>query len=163
MILDHIRLFFLLLKYKFKSSVKSTKVVIPFRTWLTDLDTQIHMNNARYFTYFEWSRWVFTMQSGFLKLYRQGIMPVIVHTEANYRKSLRPFQKFEVTAEMVKVEGRKVVFHHKATSRGDVYADGLVILVMIKKGKVLEHDEIVEIFNAAELAVEIVPPIQTDE
>ncbi len=56
----------------------------------THLDLFGHVNNARYFEFFEWGRWHWAQAQGvgFLELIQTGVGPVVVHMEANFLKEL---------------------------------------------------------------------------
>lgn len=85
---------------------------LPFKVRDYECDLQGVVNNAVYQNYLEHARHEFLASRGvdFAALATQGVFPVVVRAELDYRRSLRPGDAFSVTVRC-EAEGRvRVVF-----------------------------------------------------
>ena len=119
----YFRLFWISLFSRFKSAVP---VLGPcrtsFRVWPTDLDVLRHMNNGMYFSILDLARVDMMTRSGLLaKFTAQGWYPVVVAETMRFRKSLKPFARFEV-------ESRVIGWDEKATLMKQIFYLGDTIM-----------------------------------
>lgn len=111
------------------------EAVSTFRVWPTDLDWNMHMNNARYLTYFEVSRHDLQIRLGFLKLaLKRGWYAPIKGAELEFLRPLKVFQKFEVAAQIVTIGVSDIVVYQEVRRGDKIIARG-AIRTVIKKGR----------------------------
>lgn len=98
-----------------------------FRVSLGDLDSNWHMNNARYLNYLEAGRFSLQCRTGFLALARKRrwFSPVVQLRIAYYRP-LKLFQKFSVSTQIIKVEERWLYLLHEIFSSEKLICRALV-------------------------------------
>ncbi len=111
---------------------------ISFRVLPSDCDINFHMNNGRYLTF---------MDLGRVHLVTQiGLMPVIIRkrwraalaaAEANFIRSLAPFQKFDLVTRIVTWDEKYCYMEQKFESAGAVCEHAFVKgLFLDAKGRV---------------------------
>ncbi|MGD9171509.1 MAG: thioesterase family protein, partial [Candidatus Thiodiazotropha sp.] len=70
---------------------------LSFRVLPTDLDFNLHMNNARYLSFMDLGRTDLLVRAGMLGLVsRKRWKPVTGSIDIKYRRSLMPFQRFKL-------------------------------------------------------------------
>lgn len=101
----------------------------------TDLDIYRHMNNGRYLTLSDVGRIELLVRSGiYPKLRKHGWYPVVQSSTISHRKSLLPWQKFDIESRLVGVDERAVYIEHRFTVKGEVYARILLKGRFLKRG-----------------------------
>lgn len=99
----------------------------PFRVWPTDLDANGHMNNGRYLTLLDLARIDLMARSRTIKASMDaGWYPVVAAQEIKYRRSLKPFQKFEVATTMLGHDTKNVLIKQEFVVGEQVYATAVV-------------------------------------
>jgi YbgC/YbaW family acyl-CoA thioester hydrolase len=99
----------------------------PFRVWPNDLDFNGHMNNGRYLTLLDLGRIdMMTRSNTWKKAMDAGWYPVVAAQEITYKRSLKPFQKFEIATTMHGHDGRNVLVKQDFMVGDDVYATAMV-------------------------------------
>jgi acyl-CoA thioesterase FadM len=100
------------------------------RVWLDDLDFNIHMNNARYLAVMDLGRVDWIIRSGAWRLIRHaGMRPVVGGYMVRFRRSLRPFQRFELRTRLLGWDERWIYIEQIMESR-----DGIACLVVQRSG-----------------------------
>jgi acyl-CoA thioesterase FadM len=100
---------------------------IRLRVGPRDLDFNLHMNNGRYLTVMDLGRTDLLVRSGLLgAVWRGRWTPLVGSALVRFRKSLRPFQAFELRTRVLCWDDRWFVFEQRITSRGEVYCFALV-------------------------------------
>lgn len=95
-------LYFRLLLLRIKAALRPKltawdDAVTPFRVLPTDLDVLRHMNNGKFLTIMDLGRLDLMLRSGLWKRFSsQGWYPVVAGQTITYRKSLNPWQRFEL-------------------------------------------------------------------
>jgi YbgC/YbaW family acyl-CoA thioester hydrolase len=70
---------------------------LRFRVLPTDLDINLHMNNARYLSFMDLGRTDLLLRAGMLGVVRrERWKPVVGNIDIKFRRPLMPFQSFEV-------------------------------------------------------------------
>ena len=88
--------------------------------WPTDLDIALHMNNGRYLTIADLGRWELITRTGFWTVMRRnGWHPVVGTSKIWHRRSLEPFQRFELTTQMIGWDAKWVYIEHNFLGTGD--------------------------------------------
>ena len=102
------------------------ELVIRFRVMPDDLDVNVHMNNGRYLALMDLARFGLVVRA---RLYRPRAhrqrWPVIGSTMVRYRRSLQPFQRFELYTRVLGWDDRWFVFEQRFEREGRVYCTGL--------------------------------------
>ncbi|MBV2168350.1 MAG: thioesterase family protein [Bdellovibrio sp.] len=122
------RLLHILLFSRFRSKVEvMSECATPFRVWPTDLDVLMHMNNGIYLSLQDLARVDYMIRAGAAKkISERGWYPVVASEMIRFRRSLQPFQKFELHTRLLSWDERYLYLEHKFTSRGDLVAVGMI-------------------------------------
>ncbi|WP_110180770.1 thioesterase family protein [Nocardioides solisilvae] len=108
--------------------------VRQFRVWPSDLDTVGHMNNAKYFGLMDLGRVDLMLRSGqHRETQKRGWYPVIAAQTIRYRRSLKPFQKFDVRTSLLGTDERGLYFEQAFLVRGELYAQAVVQCRFLRK------------------------------
>jgi acyl-CoA thioesterase FadM len=120
-----------------------------FRVLPTDLDVNGHMNNGRYLSISDLGRFDLLSRGGMWReLMRRGWYPVIASSTISYRKSLNPWQRFELESRFLGHDERNVFIEQRFVVAGEVYARLFVRGRFLKKsGGHVPMDELVELFG----------------
>jgi len=111
------------------------ETAIGFRVWLTDLDALWHMNNGKYLTIMDLARVDMMIRTGlFRSIRRHGWYPVIASETIRFRKSLRPFQRFEIRTQTLGWDERSFYLRQTFYSGGDTVAVAIVRARFLAKG-----------------------------
>jgi acyl-CoA thioesterase FadM len=73
----------------------TTTSKLPLRVWLTDLDTNLHMNNGRFLTVMDLGRFDLLLRSGLWDMVRHtGAVPILAAAQIRYRRPLNFWTRF---------------------------------------------------------------------
>lgn len=117
-----------------------------FRVWPSDLDTVGHMNNAKYLGLMDLGRVDLMLRSRFLQeTQRRGWYPVISAQTIRYRRSLKPFQRFELVTRVLGTDEKAVYFEQSFLTGGGLSAQAVVQCRFLRKaGGDVPPGEVVE-------------------
>ena len=102
-------------------------VVTPLLVFPNDLDLNLHMNNGRYLTIMDLGRYDMIFKSGLLGVVKeQGWFPVLSTGAIRFRRSLRAFQRFELTTQIVWWDEKWFFIEHVFKVGSEVYCRALV-------------------------------------
>lgn len=113
-----------------------------------ELDCEQIVNNANYLHYMEHTRHKFCQDAGlsFIEMHERGIDAVVRKIEIEYKNSLRGGDTF-LSCLSLERKGARFVFHQDILkSSGEVMAEGVVTVVVLKDGKLTRGDELAKIF-----------------
>ena len=113
-----------------------------------ELDCEQIVNNANYLHYMEHTRHKFCAAAGlsFIEMHNQGIDAVVRKIEIEYLTSLRGGESF-ISGLRLERKGPRFVFHQDIMKPdGDIVAQGVVSVVVLKYGKLSRGDELARIF-----------------
>lgn len=103
------------------------RIVTPLRVYPNDLDLNGHVNNGRYLTLMDLGRYDLIFKTGLLPMVKNhGWYPVLSTAAIRFRRSLRPFQRFDLTTEIVWWDEKWFFIEHTLIAGGEVYARALV-------------------------------------
>ena len=114
-----------------------------------ELDCEQIVNNANYLHYMEHTRHKFCMDAGlsFIEMHNQGIDAVVRKIEVEYKTSLRGGDSF-ISCLRLERRGPRFIFHQDIIkSNGEVCAEGIVTVVVLKNGKLSKGDELAAVFG----------------
>lgn len=98
-------------------------VTTRFRVLPTDLDVNRHLNNGRYLSIADIGRLDLMRATGLWRTLRsRGWYPVIANATITYRKSLAPWQRFEVQSRFLGTDDRGVYLEQRFVVKGEIYA-----------------------------------------
>jgi acyl-CoA thioesterase FadM len=101
--------------------------VIRFRVWPNDLDVNLHMNNGRYLTLMDLGRLDLVVRIGVLgTLRRRRWNPVVGSLQVRYRRSLLPFQEYDIRTRLLCWDERWFYLDQRFERGGDLVAAALV-------------------------------------
>jgi acyl-CoA thioesterase FadM len=104
----------------------SDESVLPLRVTFGDLDFNLHMNNGRYLALMDLGRLDLALRAGVFRPAWQGRWrPVLGSATIRFRRSLRPFQRFELRTRLLCWDHRWFVFEQRFEADGELYAVAL--------------------------------------
>lgn len=99
---------------------------LRLRVLPTDLDVLGHMNNGVYLSLMDLGRMDLLIRSGaWTKLRARGIYPVMANETITFRKSLQPWQLFDIETRLVGYDGKAVYAQQRFVRDGEVYAEAM--------------------------------------
>lgn len=112
------------------------EVTMDFRVGLTDIDLNLHLNNAKYLKYMDRIRLEHWLVTGMMwKMFPIGMRPIISNTEIAYVRELRTWQRFTATARILGVDEKYMYYEHKFTSDGKLCTHVFLRMVCVHQGK----------------------------
>ena len=108
-----------------------------------ELDCEQIVNNARYLHYMEHTRHKFCSDAGlsFIEMHNKGIDAVVRKIEVEYKTSLRGGDTF-ISCLRLERKGPRFIFHQDIMkSNGEICAEGVVTVVVLKDGKLTRGDD----------------------
>lgn len=101
-----------------------------------DCDINRHMNNSRYLALMDLGRWHFLLVTGlYREIWRRKWAPVAARIEIDFKKSLRPGDRFELETTQEAVGNRSATLLQRFWRDGVLYAEARVIVLFIHRGK----------------------------
>lgn len=114
-----------------------------------ELDCEQIVNNANYLHYMEHTRHKFLSDAGlsFIAMHNAGMDAVVRKVEIEYKTSLRGGENF-MSCLRLERKGVRFIFHQDILKpNGEIVAEGVVTVVVLKDGKVSRGEELAAIFN----------------
>ena len=129
------RLLWELVSWRTRSKLHWSDVGIrSFRVWPSDLDVFQHMNNAQFFSLMDISRYDLALRSNTWQLWKKlGWYPVVVAETITFRKSLLPWQKFQIESKVVGWDDLAFYFECRFTAGGEIYATAHIRVRFLKR------------------------------
>lgn len=113
------------------------------RVRLSEVDPNLHMNQACYLQAIERGRGDLLIRSGAFGRWRdQGIKPVVADQSIVYRRELKPLQRYVVDSRATAVEGRLLRFEHAVLVGDRVHATSICHAIFIGPDGVLAPDAV---------------------
>lgn len=92
---------------------------LRFRVWLHDLDTSLHMNNARYWGLMDLGRTDLMLRSGLWRaVLRHGWVPVVNCGTIRFRRELRLLRPLTLETRLLCWQDNWVVIQHRILATG---------------------------------------------
>ena len=96
---------------------------LSFRVLPTDLDVNLHLTNARYFSFMDLSRVDHLIRAGAWKKIRANkFMPVLGLGSVRFRRPVPPFKRIDVTTRIVGCDERWIYLEHKLIDGNTTYS-----------------------------------------
>ncbi len=134
----YLRLFWLFLTARFKPALSiMDEHRSRHRVWPNDLDLLGHMNNGRFFTITDLVRIEIFIRAGIWSaLKKRGLYPVMAGETVQFRRPLRPFQKYAIITRNRGWSDKFFYVEHQFVSARGVHALMLVKACVIGPGNV---------------------------
>ncbi len=111
--------------------------------WPIDLDTNIHMNNSRYLAVMDLGRIDWFFRAGGMKMmHRERMSPIVGGCMVRFRRSLGPFQRFELKTRMLGWDERWIYFEQIMHSKDGIACMAVQRTGFTKAGKLVAPSEI---------------------
>ncbi len=145
-----LRLLWVMVKARFRAPLKPTDVgTVRFRVLPVDLDVLGHMNNGVYLSLMDLGRMDLMVRAGVWKeLSRRGYYPVVVSSTITYRRSLDPWQRFELESRIVGLDDVAGYVEQRFVRHGEICARAVIKARFLKKsGGIVPIPELAELFG----------------
>jgi len=110
-----------------------------------DLDISLHVNNGRYLTLCDLSRFDLFVRSGFLEVMRRRKwMPLVAYHDMNYKSSLKVFQAFELEMHIKDYDSKYFYSEHTFTRDDNTVAQGISHSVIRGREGVIAPQDVVD-------------------
>lgn len=121
---------------------------IPMRCILADCDINRHMNNSRYLALMDLGRYHLTMVSGLgAELWRRRWFPVLVRAEIDFKRSIKPGERFVLETRLGEVRTKSVVLLQRFWIGETLAAEARVTGVFVHRGQGQPLAEMLEQFR----------------
>ncbi|SOE72653.1 Acyl-CoA thioesterase FadM [Salinibacterium xinjiangense] len=108
---------------------------VAMRVLPTDLDVLQHMNNGVYFSIMDLGRMDLMIRSGLWpKMRARGYYSVMANETATFRKSLHPWQKFDLETKIVGYDAKAAYLEQRFVVDGEIFTSAMTRLRFLKKG-----------------------------
>ena len=148
-----------MLRSRRASALDATAVgSIRLRVMPTDLDVLGHMNNGVYLSIMDLGRMDLMVRSGAWKRLRSlGMYPVMANETISFRKSLQPWQRFDLETRIVGIDERAVYCEQRFVVDGEIYARAMTRARFLRKGGgVVSIDDLTRLLEVD--AAHLTPP-----
>ena len=111
---------FLRKKYQQQVDIPS---VLSMRVWPMDLDINLHQNNGRYLSCMDLGRFDLAFQIGLhIPMFKNRWQPLLGSSTIRYRKSLAPFQRFELVTSIAGWDDKWIFMQQTFSVGKETYA-----------------------------------------
>jgi len=111
---------------------------LRFRVWPSDLDLNMHMTNARYFSVMDLGRVDLTIRAGLAQaMLRRRWQAVLGASTVRFRRPLKPFQRYEVVTRVLCWDDRWFFIEQRAETTAGTAA------VAVMQGAFIGKDGVV--------------------
>lgn len=129
--------------------IRYPRNTLTLRVLPNDLDINMHMNNGRYLSMCDLSRVDMFVRTGLLKtLFKNNWMPVISEQTIKYKKSLGPFEKYELQMAIVGWDEKAFHMTYTFTIKDRVIAECVSYGVIVSKEGVIPPEHVIKAVNA---------------
>ncbi|PWC52360.1 thioesterase family protein [Azospirillum sp. TSO22-1] len=111
---------------------------VAFRVWPSDLDLNMHMTNARYFSVMDLGRLDLVVRSGMAgTMLRNRWRPVLGASTMRFRRPLKPFQRYEVVSRVLCWDDRWFYMEQRAETPQGTAAVAVMQGAFVGKGGIV--------------------------
>lgn len=117
---------------------------LTFRVWPTDLDFNVHMNNARYMAVMDLGRLDLIRRTAMGRMIlRDKLQPVIGGSLVRFRRALGPFQRFELRTRVLGWDAKWIFIEHRIERNGELSCHAVVKSLFVGPKGSIPSDTIV--------------------
>jgi acyl-CoA thioesterase FadM len=142
----YLRLIFIYFRARRASIIRLVHLsnTLSCRVFPNDLDLNLHVNNGRYLSLCDLSRFDLFVRTGLLSVMKKNRwVPLIAYHDMNYKKSLSLFQKFSMRMEITSFDDKYFYAKHIFESKGSIVAEGTSKAVIRGKAGVIPPSEVI--------------------
>jgi len=122
---------------------------VRFRVWPGDLDINLHMNNSRYLAAMDIGRIDLLLRTGLGKaVWRKKLKPVLAGTLVRYRRSLAPFQRYDIRTRLVGWDDKWLFIEHLVENDGEIFCQAVVKGLFVGPGGSLPTRDLMALTGA---------------
>ncbi|MFM9974964.1 MAG: acyl-CoA thioesterase [Beijerinckiaceae bacterium] len=122
--------------------------VTSFRVLPNDLDLNIHMNNGRYLTIMDLGRVDLLVRTGlFSEARRRGWFPVVGSVQIDYKRSLNPFQRYDLKTRVLGWDERWFVMEQVFVRDGKAVASAVLKAMILSRGGMVPTADVMAAVN----------------
>jgi acyl-CoA thioesterase FadM len=132
-----LRLIWLIITASFRPRLRVPQdaSVIKMLVWPNDLDTNLHMNNGRYFTIMDLGRMDLIFRTGSWKVIRKRMWaPVLGAAKIRYRLPLDPFQRFDLETRVLCWDEQWFFFEQRFVITNGSKAGAVAAIAILRGG-----------------------------
>ena len=130
--------------------------ILDFRAGLTDIDTFMELNNARYFAYMELGRWDFSYRTGFISLMRKHKWGVALGgCSMRFRRRIPFRSKFQLTTQLICHDARWFYFLQETHMGHKICSSALMKLGVTSKSGLVSAPEVIKHIDRSDWGAEI--------
>ena len=116
---------------------------LRFRVWPTDLDLNMHMTNARYFSVMDLGRTDLMLRAGLGRtILRNRWQPVIGAANVRFRRPLAPFQRFDFVSRVLCWDDKYFFIEHRLETAKGTAALAVVQGAFVAGGAVVPPSDV---------------------
>lgn len=113
-----------------------------FRVWLHDMDLNVHLTAARYFSFGDLGRMNWLAKNKLLRAFvAKGTRGVINAQEITYIREFQPFSKVELQTELICFDEKYGYFEQRFYKDGSLYAVSHARMAFLMKRKVISFGD----------------------
>ncbi|HET7275981.1 MAG TPA: thioesterase family protein [Longimicrobiaceae bacterium] len=122
--------------------------VVVFHVLPNDLDINFHMNNGRYLSLMDLGRLDLMMRIGVMRqLFRCKWRPVIGSLSIRFRRSLSPFQRYEIHTRLLCWDDKWMYLEQRFMAGGEMAAIALVKGLFLQPNGTVPPQAVVDLAN----------------
>jgi len=141
------RILYVMLTWRRRPKVSIDEVSsITLRVLPSDLDIYNHMNNGIFLTLMDIGRYDQGLRTGFWRQWhKKGWYPIVVNSTISYRKSLEPWQKFQLETKVIGWDDVAYYIEQRFVRDGEIYARAIMRGRFLKRSwGILTPQEVME-------------------
>lgn len=124
---------------------------LRFRVWPTDLDLNLHMTNARYFSVMDLGRTDLMIRVGLGNaILKNRWQPVLGAANVRFRRSLRPFQRFTLVSRVLCWDDKYIFMEHRLETAQGVAAIAVMQGAFVARGSVVTPAQVLAALGVEE-------------
>ena len=120
-----------------------------FRVLPTDVDINMHLNNARYLRFMEMGRWSLLARNKILKkAFKKKYAGIVAGINMRYRRSIKPFEHFQLVTQIYDWDEKWFYLRQFfINSKDQISAVGYVRIVFLKNGRAVKSQQFIDDFQ----------------
>jgi acyl-CoA thioesterase FadM len=145
------RMLWILLTARFRPPIPiMAEHELNFRCLPTDLDLNRHLTNSRFHSFMDQVRFDLMLRSGIWRRLRAtDTWPVLGSSAIRFRRSVRPWQRFQVTVRIVTWDERWIYMAHRLTADGETSAVAIVKTALADKAGRIPAERFADLMSHA--------------